>query len=41
VIGRVKRLGLTAAAAATFVRLYLLPVRRNQATVSARLQPVW
>ena len=41
IIGRAKRLGLTTAAAATFIRLYLLPVRTNQAPATARLQPVW
>jgi magnesium-protoporphyrin IX monomethyl ester (oxidative) cyclase len=41
IIGRAKRLGLTAAAATTFIRLYLLPVRTNQAPATARLEPVW
>jgi magnesium-protoporphyrin IX monomethyl ester (oxidative) cyclase len=41
VMGRVKQLGLSAAAAATFVRLYLLPPRRNTLPDDARLSPVW
>ena len=40
-IGRVKRAGLTAAAAATFVRLYLLPVRTNTAPAQVRMAAIW
>jgi magnesium-protoporphyrin IX monomethyl ester (oxidative) cyclase len=39
--GRLRMLGLRSAAAATFVRLYLLPVQRHTLPASARLQPVW
>jgi magnesium-protoporphyrin IX monomethyl ester (oxidative) cyclase len=39
--GRIRKLGLTAAAAATFVRLYLLPVRHNTLPATTRLQPAW
>jgi magnesium-protoporphyrin IX monomethyl ester (oxidative) cyclase len=41
VMGRVKRLGLTAAAAATFVRLYLLPVRNNAMPLQVRMAATW
>ena len=40
-IGRVKRLGLTAAAAAAFVRLYLLPVRNNATPLQVRMAATW
>jgi magnesium-protoporphyrin IX monomethyl ester (oxidative) cyclase len=40
-IGGIKKLGLTAAAGATFARLYLLPTRRNQIPALSRLEPVW
>jgi magnesium-protoporphyrin IX monomethyl ester (oxidative) cyclase len=39
--GRIKRLGLGMAAAATFVRLYLLPTRRNDLPQQVRLAPAW
>ena len=39
--GRVKRLGLTAAATATFVRLYLLPVRNNATPLQVRMAATW
>jgi magnesium-protoporphyrin IX monomethyl ester (oxidative) cyclase len=41
VIGRIRRAGLTAAAAATFVRLYLLPVRHTVAPRQVRMAPAW
>ena len=40
-VGRAKKLALTAAAAATFIRLYLLPARTNHLPATARLEPVW
>jgi magnesium-protoporphyrin IX monomethyl ester (oxidative) cyclase len=40
-IGRAKKLGLTAAAALTFVRLYCLPVRNNAAPAQVRLAATW
>ncbi|TCT04967.1 Mg-protoporphyrin IX monomethyl ester (oxidative) cyclase [Tepidamorphus gemmatus] len=39
--GRLRKAGLAAAAAATFVRLYLLPSQRNVAPDSPRLAPTW
>ncbi len=39
--GRAKRLALTAAVAATFVRLYLLPAKRHPLPEQVRLQPAW
>ena len=41
VIGFVKRAGLSAAAAFTFVRMYLLPVHKNELPAKIRLQPAW
>ncbi len=41
VIGRMKRLGLTAAAAATIGRLYLLPTKPNALPQDIRLAPAW
>ena len=41
VVGRAKRLGLGAAAAATFARLYLLPAKSNQVPQAVRMAPVW
>jgi magnesium-protoporphyrin IX monomethyl ester (oxidative) cyclase len=40
-IGRVKRLGLTAGAAVTFARLYLLPVRKTTAPAQVRMAATW
>jgi magnesium-protoporphyrin IX monomethyl ester (oxidative) cyclase len=40
-VGQVQRLTLTAAAAATFVRLYLLPAKGNPLPKQVRLQPAW
>jgi magnesium-protoporphyrin IX monomethyl ester (oxidative) cyclase len=39
--GRLKRLGLGVAAGAAFVRLYLLPTRRNELPPRIRLAPAW
>jgi magnesium-protoporphyrin IX monomethyl ester (oxidative) cyclase len=39
--GHVRRLALTAAAAATFMRLYLLPAKSNALPQQVRLQPAW
>ena len=41
VVGRLQRLGAGAAAAATFARLYLLPVKRHALPADARLKPTW
>ena len=41
IAGRVKRLGLTAAAAAAFARLYVQPVKRNTVPRQVRLVPAW
>ncbi len=41
VIGRVKRVGLTAAAGLTFARLYLRPAPPHALPASIRLQPAW
>jgi magnesium-protoporphyrin IX monomethyl ester (oxidative) cyclase len=40
-VGGLKRLGLGAAAAATFARLYVLPAKRNALPAQVRLAPVW
>jgi magnesium-protoporphyrin IX monomethyl ester (oxidative) cyclase len=40
-IGQLQRLALTAAAAATFLRLYLLPAQANPLPKQVRLQPAW
>jgi magnesium-protoporphyrin IX monomethyl ester (oxidative) cyclase len=37
----IKRVGLTAAAVATFVRMYLLPTQSNAAPDQVRLAPAW
>jgi magnesium-protoporphyrin IX monomethyl ester (oxidative) cyclase len=41
VMGTVKRLGLSVAAAATFGRLYFLPPRRQKLPEQVRLAPAW
>lgn len=41
VIGRIKKLALTAAAGATFVRLLFIPARRNALPATVRLVPAW
>ena len=40
-LGRARRLGLGAAAAANFARLFLLPTKRNAAPQHVRLAPAW
>jgi magnesium-protoporphyrin IX monomethyl ester (oxidative) cyclase len=40
-LGKLKDLGLTAYAGATFLRLYLLPTHRNELPATVRLQPTW
>jgi len=39
--GAVKRVGLTAAVACNFARLYLQPTQRNALPLAIRLQPAW
>ena len=41
VIGALRRIGCGAAAAATFLRLYLLPVTPNELPQNVRLAPTW
>ena len=41
VMGKLKGLGLTAAAAVTFARVYLLPVENNALPQNVRLSPAW
>jgi magnesium-protoporphyrin IX monomethyl ester (oxidative) cyclase len=41
VLGACRRVGLGLAAAATFVRLYLLPVRRHELPAQVRVAPAW
>jgi magnesium-protoporphyrin IX monomethyl ester (oxidative) cyclase len=41
VTGRLKRLGLGVSAAATFARLYMLPVKRNELPRRVLMQPAW
>jgi magnesium-protoporphyrin IX monomethyl ester (oxidative) cyclase len=40
-VGRLRQAGCAVAAAATFARLYLLPVKRNELPRQARLAPAW
>ncbi len=40
-VGGIRRLGLTTAAAFNFVRLYLVPVERNEAPATVRMVPAW
>ncbi len=40
-VGGIKRVALTAAAAVAFARLYLTPVKRNVAPATVRLVPTW
>jgi len=40
-IGNLQRAGLAAAALVTFVRLYTLPVLRNELTADVRMAPAW
>jgi magnesium-protoporphyrin IX monomethyl ester (oxidative) cyclase len=41
IIGGIKRIGLTGAAALAFARLYLTPVKKNAAPATVRLVPAW
>jgi magnesium-protoporphyrin IX monomethyl ester (oxidative) cyclase len=41
IAGKIKRVGLGAAAVATFARLYLLPANNNPLPSEIRLEPVW
>jgi magnesium-protoporphyrin IX monomethyl ester (oxidative) cyclase len=41
IIGAVQRAGWAAAGFATFVRLYTLPVLRNELTADVRMVPAW
>ena len=41
VIGKIKYLGLVAAAGYTFLRLYTLPAHKNELPADIRLQPAW
>jgi magnesium-protoporphyrin IX monomethyl ester (oxidative) cyclase len=41
IVGAVKRVGLVAAAGATFLRLYILPTVKNQPPSTVRLVPAW
>jgi magnesium-protoporphyrin IX monomethyl ester (oxidative) cyclase len=41
IVGRARKLALGAAAAATFVRLYLLPTRPNELPQDVRIAPAW
>ncbi|KAA2238079.1 magnesium-protoporphyrin IX monomethyl ester (oxidative) cyclase [Salinarimonas soli] len=41
IMGRVKKAGYMAAAAATFARLYCVPARRNAPPADVRLSPAW
>jgi magnesium-protoporphyrin IX monomethyl ester (oxidative) cyclase len=41
VIGKIKHLGLLAAAGYTFLRLYTLPAHGNELPAEIRMQPAW
>ena len=41
IVGRARKLALGAAAAATFIRLYLLPIRPNELPQDVRIAPAW
>ncbi len=41
IVGKLKQAGLALAGAATFARLYLLPVRRHELPEQVRVAPVW
>jgi magnesium-protoporphyrin IX monomethyl ester (oxidative) cyclase len=40
-LGKIKQAGLVAAGAATFLRLYLLPVKRHALPAQVRMAPAW
>jgi magnesium-protoporphyrin IX monomethyl ester (oxidative) cyclase len=40
-VGKLKQLGLAAAGAATFLRLYLLPVKHHALPAQVRMAPAW
>ena len=40
-LGKLRNAGLTVSAGATFVRLFLLPAKRNATPASVRLSPAW
>ncbi len=39
--GKLRGIGLTVAAGATFLRLFLLPAKRNDAPATVRMSPAW
>ncbi|MDZ7824309.1 MAG: magnesium-protoporphyrin IX monomethyl ester (oxidative) cyclase [Ahrensia sp.] len=39
--GKIRKTGLTAAAAYNFLKVYAIPTKSNQIPVTSRLQPVW
>jgi magnesium-protoporphyrin IX monomethyl ester (oxidative) cyclase len=41
IVGGLKRFGLMAEAAATFLKLYLLPVKQNALPAQIVMQPAW
>jgi magnesium-protoporphyrin IX monomethyl ester (oxidative) cyclase len=41
IVGRIKRIALGGAAALTFARLYLLPVRHHSLPATVRMAPAW
>ncbi|WP_374730382.1 magnesium-protoporphyrin IX monomethyl ester (oxidative) cyclase [Salinarimonas sp.] len=41
IAGKMRKAALSVAAAATFARLYLVPVKRNEVPASVRLEPAW
>ena len=41
IVGKLRGIGLTAAAAAAFARMYLAPVKANAMPAQVRLQPAW
>ena len=41
IAGKLRKGALSVAAAATFARLYLVPVKRNEVPASVRLEPAW
>ncbi len=41
IVGKIKNVGLTLGAAATFARLFLLPVKQNAMRPDVRMVPAW